>query len=126
MMTMEEQFRELVHRNHAKLLDQMATVGRLLGQTDEGGALSPALITEAESITHQMKGAAGSIGFSDLGNAAAALDETLKDLMKQSGAIAEDQLQPSLALFAVLQRIAGETTPESSTLYNADLSQLAR
>lgn len=61
-----------------------------------------------------------------MGTAAAALDENLKGLRKQFGAIARDQMQPSLQLLSALQRIAGETAPEMSTLYNADLSQLAR
>jgi HPt (histidine-containing phosphotransfer) domain-containing protein len=124
-MTMQEQFRALVQRNHARLVEQSAAVGRLLTRIEEGGAVSEAL-TEAQSITHQMKGAAGSIGFPDMGAAAAALDENLKGLRKQLGAISPDRLQTTLGLFAALERIAGETTPGMSTLYNADLSQLAR
>jgi hypothetical protein len=42
------------------------------------------------------------------------------------GPIPAAQLQSSLNLLAALQRIAQATTPEMSTLYNADLSQLAR
>lgn len=125
-MTMQEQLRALIQTNHPKLLEQIATVDRLLTRTDAGGALSQALIIEAEGITHQVKGAAGSIGFPDMGAAAATLDENLKGLRKQGGAISRDQLQPSLQLLAALQRIAGATTPEMSALYNADLSQLAR
>lgn len=54
-MTMQEQLRALVHRNHAKLLEQLAAVVRLLTQTDESGAVTHEAITEAESLTHQMK-----------------------------------------------------------------------
>jgi HPt (histidine-containing phosphotransfer) domain-containing protein len=124
-MTMQEQIRALVHRNHAKLLEHSAIVGGLLTQIEAGGAVLEAL-TKAQNLTHQMKGAAGSIGFAEMGSAAAALDENLKALRKQSGAISPSQLQSALDLFAALQRIAGQTAPEMSALYNADLSHLER
>ena len=123
-MTVQEQLRALIRRNHAKLLEQMATVGCLLTPTEESGAVTLEAITEAENLTHQMKGAAGSIGFPEMGVAAAALDENLKELRKQVDAIPLEQLQASLELFAVLQRVAGETAPQTSRLYDTDLSKL--
>ncbi|HUU24076.1 MAG TPA: Hpt domain-containing protein [Methyloceanibacter sp.] len=125
-MTMQEQLRVLIQRNCAKLVEQIVDVGRLLAQIEESGAVSEDLIAEAQGITHQMKGAAGSIGFGEMGAAATVLDENLKDLRKRAGAISPDQLQATRRLFVTLQSIGERTTPEMSTLYNADLSQLAR
>lgn len=123
---MQEQLRVLIQRNCAKLVEQIVDVGRLLAQIEESGAVSEDLIAEAQGITHQMKGAAGSIGFGEMGAAATVLDENLKDLRKRAGAISPDQLQATRRLFVTLQSIGERTTPEMSTLYNADLSQLAR
>jgi HPt (histidine-containing phosphotransfer) domain-containing protein len=123
---MQEQLRALIARNHAKLMQQLAVVAHLLAQTDASGALPQAVIAEIESLIHQMKGAAGSIGFPEISHAAAGLDENLKALQKQAGAVPKDQLWACVGLLDKLQRVAQGTTPEMSALYDADLSKLAR
>lgn len=124
-MTMQEQLRTLIERNHAKLLDQLATVTRLLRGGDGGGTLDAGRIVHAQSITHQLKGAAGTIGFGSIGAAAAALDDSLTMVLAQGRSIAADQLERPLALLAALQHVAEKTGPENSILYNADLPGLA-
>jgi HPt (histidine-containing phosphotransfer) domain-containing protein len=123
---MQEQLRALIARNHAKLMQQLTVVHQLLAQTDANGALPQAVIAEMEGVTHQVKGAAGSIGFPEIGRAAAVLDENLKALQKQAGDVPQDQLRVCVELSGELQRLARGTTPEMSALYDADLSKLAR
>lgn len=125
-MSIEEELRTLIERNYVKLLDQLATVTRLLDARDQGGSLAHGSIIEAQGLTHQMKGAAGTIGFGAMGAAAAALDESLRRLLTRDRSIPADQLKHPLALLSALQRAAAETAPENSTLYKADLSQFAR
>jgi HPt (histidine-containing phosphotransfer) domain-containing protein len=125
-MTLQEQLRLLIERNHTKLLDQVATLTQLLAERDQSGKLGRAAIIEAQRLTHQMRGAAGSIGFGKIGAAAAELDESLKTLRKGGGRIPANQLGSPLALLATLQRVAGESNPEASALYHADPSQLCR
>ncbi|HLO22082.1 MAG TPA: Hpt domain-containing protein [Methyloceanibacter sp.] len=125
-MTMREQLRALIERNHTRLLDQLATVTRLLAAREQGGTLEPGPIVRAQNITHQLKGAAGTIGFGAISAAAAALDESLTMLLAHGRSIAADQLERPLALLAVLQQVAKETTPENSILYDADVPVLVR
>ncbi len=125
-MTMQEQLRVLVERHLVNLAGQLATVTELLTANGEGETLPVAKAVEAEEITHQVKGTAGSMGFADIGTAASALDECLKVLRKSPGPITAAQLQPALELHAVLRRITEATTPNMSSLYNADVSKLAR
>jgi len=125
-MSMQERLRDLVERHHVNLVEQIATVGRLLTPPEDGSPLPLPRIIEAQGITHQMKGTAGSMGFPDVGAAAATLDESLKSLEKGPGPIAPGQLQAALDLMSTLCSIAAATTPEMSTLYNADLSKLAK
>lgn len=125
-MSIEEELRILIERNYAKLLDQLATVTRLLDARDQEGSLGHDPIIEAQGLTHQMKGAAGTIGFGPMGAAAAALDESLRMLRARGRSIPADQLARPLALLSALQRAAGETAPENSTLYKAGLSRFAR
>ena len=123
-MTLQEQLRALIERNHSRLLDQIAILTGLLAERDPEGMLGPAPIIEAQHLTHQLRGAAGSIGFSEIGAAAAALDESLKTLREEGRAFPADQLEPSLTFLAALRRLAGETAPEASALYHADLAAL--
>jgi HPt (histidine-containing phosphotransfer) domain-containing protein len=123
---MQEQLRALVERHHANLAAQVAAAAGLLAELDENGAVPAARIIEAQGITHQLKGTAGSMGFAEVSAAAAALDESLKGLKKQPCPILATQLEASLEKLAALKRIAEQTTPEMSTLYNADLTKLAR
>jgi HPt (histidine-containing phosphotransfer) domain-containing protein len=125
-MTLQEQLRALIERNHTKLLDQVATLTQLLAECDRSGKLGQAPIVEAQRLTHQMRGAAGSIGFGKISAAAAELDESLKTLREGDGEIPADQLGASLALLAALQHVASESYPEASPLYHADPSQLCR
>lgn len=124
-MTIEEQLRQLVIRHHANLHEQIAIVTQLLEARDEQGQRRPGAV-EAQGITHQLKGTAGSMGFPVVSAAASALDDNLKVLKRETPPIPEERLKPSLDLLAELRRIADETTPEMSTLYNVDLKQLAR
>ncbi len=74
-------------------------------------------------FAHQIKGAGGSIGFGDVSRAATVLDDHLKSLVALGGDVTTSQIQTSIELIGALQGVARETTPESSTLFNADLSR---
>ncbi len=125
-MTMQEQLRALVERHLANLVVELARVSELLTPNSDTGALPLAQVVAAQEITHQLKGTAGSMGFSEIGATASALDENLKTLKKMPDPISAAQLQPALELLGSLRRIAESTTPAMSALYNADLSKLAQ
>jgi HPt (histidine-containing phosphotransfer) domain-containing protein len=125
-MTMQEQLRCLIERHHTHLHEQIATVGRLLALQNEDRAHWGARVVEAQGITHQLKGTAGSMGFANVGAAANVLDESLKVLKSTQDSISPEQLDGSLVHLETLRRIAEQTTPEMSALYNADLSRLSR
>jgi HPt (histidine-containing phosphotransfer) domain-containing protein len=120
-----EQLREILKRGCASLRDQVETVGRLLPQIATSADDAAVTIAEAQAITHQIKGTSGTIGFKDLAAAAAALDDSLKQLGERPMRVDQNQLQISNQLFTRLQTIARETTCENSALYDVDVSTLA-
>ena len=122
-MTMQEQLRALVERHLVHLIEQLAAVTELL--TPAGDTLPVTKAAEAQAITHQLKGTAGSMGFPEIGAIASALDDSLKILKAADAPIPLADLQPALDQLASLQRISEATTPVMSKLYNADLSKLA-
>jgi len=121
--TMQDQLRALVREHHGNLLKQIDRLGQLLSSISVPDAGCAEAIAEAKALTHQIKGAGGSIGFQDVSCAATILDDDLKGLVDLGAQVTSDQIQRSLALFGDLQRTAQGTTPESSTLYSADLSR---
>ena len=125
-MSIEEELRTLIERNYVKLLDQLATLTRLLDARDQGGSLGHGSIIEAQGLTHQMKGAAGTIGFGALGAAAAALDESLRMLLTRDRSISRGPAQASSSpSFRAAARCRRDSSRELD-FYKADLSQFAR
>ena len=115
---------ELIERGRASLLAQVSAVGRLLRDCFVEGA-NVVDIAEAQSLTHQIKGTSGSIGFMELASAATALDKELQTLLNQSAHVGKNNLQASQALLARLESIAAITYCKNSTLYEMDLSSFA-
>lgn len=120
---MQDQLRDLVRTHHVNLLGQIDRLGEMLAGISAADAGCAQAIAEAEGLAHQIKGAGGSIGFADVSRDATILDDHLKSLVALGGDVTAGQIQTSVELFGDLHRIAGETTPESSTLFNADLSR---
>jgi len=120
---MQDQLRNLVRTHHVSLLAQIDKLGQMLASLNAADAGRAQAIAEAEGLCHQIKGAGGSIGFASVSLAATTLDDQLKGLVAQGGDVTPDQTQASIELFGDLQQTASETTPESSTLFNADLSR---
>mgnify|MGYP002173287622 CR=1 FL=1 len=120
---LQDQLRNLVRTHHVNLLAQIDKLDQMIAGLDAGNAACAQGVTEAEGLCHQIKGAGGSIGFADVSRAATVLDDHLKSLVALNGDVTASQIQESVDLSADLQRIANETTPESSTLFNADLSR---
>ena len=118
--SVQDQLRMLLHTHHGTLIKQIDTLGQMLAGADAHRA---AALADAEGLAHQIKGAGGSIGFAQVSEAATMLDDQLKGLVAQGGDAAPEQMESVRALFLDLDQIAKGTTPESSTLYNANLTR---
>ena len=120
-MTAQEQLRDLLKRHCASLLDQVEILDKLISQNYGASAQSSAPIAKAQNITHQIKGTSGSMGFLEISCVASKLDDKLKLLAKQDS-ISQLQLRSPRELLVRLRKIAGQATPQKSTLYDADLA----
>ncbi len=123
-MTVQEELRALIERNYLKLCEQLDAVTRLLVERVPASALDPASIAAAQGLTHQLRGAAGTIGFGQLSAAAAELDESLSRLLSDESPVPADRFERCLGLLVALRRIAEQTTPAMSALYGADLASM--
>ena len=113
--SMQGQLRALIKRHCITLAEQVATIGRLLAESrcDE----KRNSIARAQSVTHQIKGTAGSIGFAAVSSAAEELDDILK-LLAQEPTASTEQMLVVRELFARLKELSHGAKPELSTLYS--------
>jgi DNA-binding response OmpR family regulator len=113
----QDQLRALLRTHCAALNEQIGTVGDLL---DEGlSAKDGKAFDNALSLTRQIKGDSGSLGYPELAAAAASLGENLRRLADESSLpISETLARESRNLFLQLKAAATASTPERSTLYD--------
>ena len=109
------QIRELVRTHHRSLLNQVDRLGEMLVAPE---AHCVGAITEAEFLAHQIKGAAGSLGFGSVNAAATRTDKQLKSFKVQGRDATADEMKRVRASFKDLRRAAQATTPEPSSLWN--------
>lgn len=95
----------------------------ILGQT--AGEPKPGLL-EAREQTHQITGTSGTMGFPLVSSQARALEARLEVLADSSGPVSADDLADIAMLLANLRHSVGDVSPESSSLFGVDLSQIAR
>jgi CheY-like chemotaxis protein len=113
--------RDLLCRHCAGLAHQTEELEQLLQQGLDPNCVSREPLLKARSITHQAKGTSGSVGFPDMSKAAAALDDLLRVLAEQTGAISPSQAQAAKELFGKFEAEGAACVPERSTLYYAHL-----
>lgn len=126
-MKVQDQLRALLERHCATVRQNVDSIGRMLREVSAPGIRPAAAVGRAEALAHQLKGSSGSVGFPEVSSAAKALDDQLKLLC----AIGDDtailsQMAGVHSLYDELKRQASAITPQSSTLYDIDLSAIAR
>jgi CheY-like chemotaxis protein len=115
----QDQLRALLRTHCVALSEQIGTVGTLL---DEGlDAKDGKAIDNALSLTRQINGDSGSLGYPELAAAAASLGENLRRLADQSRPMSKNVAHESRKLFSQLKAAAMTSTPERSTLYDTSI-----
>jgi CheY-like chemotaxis protein len=113
----QDQLRALLKTHCAALNEQIGTVGDLL---DEGfNSKDGKVFDNALSLTRQIKGDSGSLGYPELAAAATCLGDNLRRLADESLPVSETIVRESRDLFSQLKAAATASTPERSTLYDA-------
>ena len=115
--------RALVIRHCASLTERVGTLSALVLSLSE--ATGPAAqIAECRALAHQIAGASGSIGFDRNGELAAVLERKFVEFGLSDEPASKAQLGEVAFLCAELGRVAGDTKPEHSRLYDVDLGTI--
>ncbi|MGI9419316.1 MAG: Hpt domain-containing protein [Geminicoccaceae bacterium] len=120
-MPVQDQIRALVQGHCDRLPDHVDEIGGKLSRLVNAETDHAAHLGDLIELTHKLNGSSGSIGFRDVGAAAAALEEHLTELAQSQTKPEAPDLARILVLFNALERLASQATPEDSTLYHADL-----
>jgi HPt (histidine-containing phosphotransfer) domain-containing protein len=117
---MQERLNILLEKHCETIKGSVTALGRLLADLSAGTSSDPlAEVEAAEALAHQLKGSSGTAGFQDISRAATALDDYLKLLCREGPAGVANGIVEAMSLYRTLERIADNTTPNSSRLYHA-------
>ncbi len=123
---MQDQLRALIDKHCDWLERQIALIADSLEALTEGKNNRREIINEAREQTHQITGTSGTMGFKQVSLAAQALENCLEATGQNSDGLDPQQFMQINTLFHTLSALAAEVSPEKSTLYNVDLSQITK
>nr|WP_321462122.1 Hpt domain-containing protein [uncultured Cohaesibacter sp.] len=116
---MIDQLRSLVARHCESLKRDMAGLEKDIDAIGSEPELSAAQIECAIAKTHKVKGSSGTIGFQDVSESAAALEQALKGLLPLSAALPDEERLGQISdTFARLADLVASLKPEQSRLYD--------
>ena len=122
---MGDELRRLIER-HCRSLKKLADeVGLHLALIANGGAVRRAELDRVLDVAHQINGSSGSIGFIEISESAADLEDQLKMLSNLDPEHSADSLiLAAMASFERLRRLVDNLTPQQSALFDIDLSRI--
>lgn len=125
-MPVADQIRALLERHCSQLGADIGLIGSKISHAISDGRPCPAAIQEAVSLTHQVTGTSGSLGFSELSAIAAKLESELNNIVVSGERLDERAADAVNKLFLELQMAADNTRPSDSKLFNFDIARLGQ
>lgn len=123
---MQDAFRALIDNYCVTLARQLDDISRYLDAADRRQGDSSAALEGVLDLSHQIAGLSGTMGYAHVGTAAAELEAALVNRSDGPEPSSPEGIAQIKALYDVLSHAASGVKPENSTLYNIDLSHLAR
>lgn len=118
---MGEKFKALLDKHCVWLEDTVKRIDEDLILTKRDKASRSWAVAEALMLTHQITGTSGSMGFNEVSERAALLEEQLKPLEFSEGDDYSQDLEHSIELLRSLKVEADKVSPERSSLYYVNL-----
>ncbi len=119
---MQDELRALITRHCGTIAGKVESLAGMVTSLKHGSSHTGETLVMAIALTHEIRGSAGSIGFRDVFKTASALEDSLKVLSK-TGREASDE---TFERMNALANLALNLRPEVSSLFDADLSGIAR
>ena len=123
-MSPQDQLKAILERHCASLVGETTAAGAKFAESVLVPALYEELAREATEIVHRINGSSGSLGFHSLSLAASKFEDALKESILLGAAPDEANIRRMHGLFKEMQKIAEQTRPQESKLYNLDPAQI--
>lgn len=122
---MQEELRALITRHCGTIAGKVESLAGIVTNLRHSSSHAGETLVMAIALTHEIRGSAGSIGFRDVFKHASVLEDSLKRLSKRDAIDAETSAE-TLQQMNALSDLVITLRPEASSLYDADLSDLAK
>lgn len=123
---MQEELRALITRHCGTIAGKVESLAGIVTSLKHSPSRSGEALVMAIALTHEIRGSAGSIGFREVFKHASALEDSLKILSKRGVVPDPDSSAETFKQMNALSNLVLNLRPEASTLFDADLSGIAR
>jgi HPt (histidine-containing phosphotransfer) domain-containing protein len=121
----QNRLRELIVRHCGSLRTNSELLAGFISEMSEPGNTSGQPARDALHLAHQIAGAGGSIGFSEVSVLASDIEHALQPIVAVNGTPSPAQRERIDGLVRQLRSAADKLTPEGSNLYRVEGSALA-
>lgn len=123
---MQQELRTLITRHCGTIAGKVESLAGIVVNLKHDPAHAGETLVMAIALTHEIRGSAGSIGFRGVFKTASDLEDSLKALSKKGDIPDADAAAEAFERMNALSNLALNLRPEASTLFDADLSGVAR
>lgn len=125
MDVVQNKLRDLIVRHCGSLRTNSELLEGFISEMSEPGNISGQAARDALHLAHQIAGAGGSIGFSNVSVLASDIEHALQPIVAINGTPSPAQRERIDGLVRQLRAAAESLTPEASTLYRIDTAVFA-
>ena len=125
-MSPRDQLKAILERHCASLAGEMKATSTKFAESVLVPARFGDLAREVAEMVHRINGSSGSLGFHSLSLAASKFEDALNKSILLGTAPDDADIRRLHGLFTEMQKIAGQTKPQESKLYNLDPAQVAQ
>ncbi|NND49445.1 MAG: hypothetical protein HKN60_04260 [Rhizobiales bacterium] len=117
-MNVQQRVNEIIARHCTWMAEQIEQLEKSCAPDKRADQLGCAELGQMRELVHQMNGSSGTVGFAEIGRAAARLEDHLVELMERQGStISKADWSILTAQLDDLRQLISKARPEHSSLY---------
>ena len=120
-MNVQQRVNEIISHHCTWMAESIVQIEHLLKPDDMAPGAGTDQLGEIRELVHQLTGSCGTVGFAEIGEAAAQLEDHLVELIERGQEVMSEENQSELSNdFRQLASLIAMARPEKSKLYRTD------
>ena len=120
-MNVQQRVNEIIARHCIWMAETIVQIEHLLRPDDMPSVAGSAELREMRELVHQMTGSSGTVGFAEIGQTAARLEDHLVELIERgTDKVSEPDQSQLKGAFRDLASLIARARPKDSSLYRID------